>query len=101
VITMLPIVAPRAVLTVSELKKGMSSARSDDTKSLKGSILDWIVPRGQSVQPPLACNIKANRGFHHEYTGRLLCPAGIDWSDSEYNVHFCTRDRLALIHITS
>jgi hypothetical protein len=98
---MLPIVAPRAVLTVSELKKGMSGARSDDTKSLKGSILDWIVPRGQSVQPPLARNIKTDRGFHHEHTGRLLCPVGIDWSDSEYNVYFRMRDRLALIHITS
>jgi hypothetical protein len=25
-----------------------------------------------------------NRGFHHERTGALLCPAGMDWSDPEY-----------------
>jgi hypothetical protein len=66
-----------------QIQKGVSSARSDDTKSLKGPILDWIVPAGQSLQPPLARNIKMDRGFHHERTGALLCPAGMDWSDPE------------------
>ncbi|THH10998.1 hypothetical protein EW146_g8186 [Bondarzewia mesenterica] len=41
------------------LQKGASCARSDDTKGLKGAIIDWIMPRGQSLNPPLACNIKA------------------------------------------
>lgn len=59
----------------------MSSARSDDTKGLKGSILEWITPKGQSLNPPLARNVKMDRGFHHERTGALLCPAGLDWSD--------------------
>ena len=27
-----------------KIQKGVSSARSDDTKSLKGAILDWIMP---------------------------------------------------------
>jgi hypothetical protein len=36
----------------------VSSARSDDTKSLKGPVLDWIVPPGQSLTPPLARNVK-------------------------------------------
>lgn len=66
-----------------QIQKGVSSARSDDTKSLKGPILDWIVPAGQSLQPPLARNVKMDRGFHHERTGALLCPAGMDWSDPE------------------
>lgn len=88
-------------LTISKIQKGMSSARSDDTKSLKGPVLDWIVPRGQSLQPPLARNIKTDRGFYHEHTGRLLCPAGMDWSDSEYTVHLCGHDHLALIRVTS
>jgi len=25
-----------------------------------------------------------NRGFHHNATGVLLCPAGVDWSNPEY-----------------
>jgi hypothetical protein len=66
-----------------QIQKGASSARSDDTKSLKGAILDWITPRGQSLNPPLARNIKSDRGFHHERTGALLCPAGFDWSEVE------------------
>ena len=69
---------------LSQIQRGVSSARSDDTKSLKGPILDWIVPVGESLNPPLARNIKLDRGFHHERTGALLCPAGMDWSDLEY-----------------
>ena len=36
-----------------EIQKGASSARSDDTKSLKSAIVDWITPRGQSLNPPI------------------------------------------------
>jgi hypothetical protein len=66
-----------------QLQKGASSARSDDTKSLKGPILDWITPRGQALNPPLARNVKLDRGFHHERTGALLCPTGFDWENTE------------------
>ena len=52
-------------------------------KSLKGAVLDWIVPIGQSLTPPLAHNVKMDRGFHHECTGFLLCPAVMNWSDQE------------------
>lgn len=72
------------VAHIAELiQKGASGARSDDTKSLKGAILDWITPRGQQLNPPLARNIKTDRGFHHERTGALLCPADLDWSNIE------------------
>ncbi|KAI0055207.1 hypothetical protein BV25DRAFT_1873190 [Artomyces pyxidatus] len=72
------------VAIISELlQKGASAARSDDTKGLKGPILDWITPLGQSLDPPLGRNVKVNRGFHHDTTGALLCPAGLDWSDPE------------------
>ena len=59
----------------------MSGARGDDTKSLKGIVLDWITPRGQSLVPPLARSVKVNCGFNHEQMGALLCPAGLDWSN--------------------
>jgi hypothetical protein len=67
----------------AQIQKGSSSARADDTKSLKGAILDWITPRGQPLSPPLARNVKTDRGFHHERTGALLCPAGLDWANTE------------------
>ncbi|KAJ3549152.1 hypothetical protein NMY22_g988 [Coprinellus aureogranulatus] len=63
----------------SMLQKGAASARSDDTKSLKGVILDWIGP----LDPPLSRNVKHNRGFHHDRTGFLLCPSELDWTDPE------------------
>jgi hypothetical protein len=72
------------LLMLFQIHKGASSARSDDTKSLKGAVLDWITPRGQSLNPPLARNVKSDRGFHHERTGALLCPADLDWSNNEY-----------------
>ncbi|KAG1748795.1 hypothetical protein EDD22DRAFT_981865 [Suillus occidentalis] len=56
-----------------DLGKGASGAR----------VLEWLVPRGQVVIPPLSRNIKSDRGFNHEVTGALLCPAGVDWSNAE------------------
>lgn len=67
-----------------QIQKGVSSGRSDDTKGMKGPVLDWITPRDIALQPPLSRNIKTNRGFHHPITGALLCPAGVDWNDSQY-----------------
>ena len=69
--------------TAIQIQKGVSSARSDDTKSLKSAIIDWITPKGQPLDPPLARNVKTDRGFHHDRTGFLLCPAGLDWSNDE------------------
>jgi hypothetical protein len=61
----------------------MSGARADDTKSLKGAVIEWITPKGQSLNPPLFQNIKVDCGFHHERTGALLCPVDLDWSSQE------------------
>ena len=67
-----------------KLQKGLSTTRANDTKGLKGVILDWITPPGQSLMPPIACNIKIDCGFNHEWMGSLLCPAGLNWSDPEW-----------------
>ena len=48
----LTVYSPASYLTESQIKKGAASARADDTKSLKGAILDWITPRGQPLNPP-------------------------------------------------
>ncbi|KAG1759765.1 hypothetical protein EDD22DRAFT_980929 [Suillus occidentalis] len=72
------------ILHVGELiGKGASGARGDDTKSLKPAILDWLSQKGAAIQPPLHRNSKIDRGFNHELTGSLLCPAGLDWHDAE------------------
>jgi hypothetical protein len=73
---------------IPQIKKGASSARSDDTKSLKGAVLDWITPRGQPLNPPLSRSVKVDRGFHHERTGALLCPVDLDWSNHEFVATF-------------
>ncbi|KAH6916506.1 hypothetical protein BKA70DRAFT_1368536 [Coprinopsis sp. MPI-PUGE-AT-0042] len=77
------------VFHVAELiQKGSSTARADDTKGLKGVIIDWITPRGHNLEPPLMRNVKTDRGFYHDRTGELLCPVGLDWKDK------ATRDGL-------
>lgn len=66
-----------------QIQKGANGARTDDTKGMKSAIIDWITPKGQSLNPHILCNVKSGRGFHHEHTGALLCPAGLDWNHSE------------------
>jgi hypothetical protein len=67
-----------------QIQKGVSGARSDDTKSLKSVIIDWITPPDQPMNPPLPRNVKTTRGFNHDRTGFLLCPVGLDWTDIEW-----------------
>ncbi|KZP02582.1 hypothetical protein FIBSPDRAFT_915479 [Athelia psychrophila] len=63
--------------------KGVNTARADDTKGLKSAIVDWITPKDAPLNPPLARNIKSDRGYHHERTGQLLCPAAWNWADEK------------------
>ncbi|KAH6909500.1 hypothetical protein BKA70DRAFT_1102424 [Coprinopsis sp. MPI-PUGE-AT-0042] len=65
------------------ITKGASSARSDDTKSLKSVIIDWITPPHGALIPPLQRNIKTDRGFYHPRTGEFLCPVNLDWNDAK------------------
>ncbi|KAH6897576.1 hypothetical protein BKA70DRAFT_1116126 [Coprinopsis sp. MPI-PUGE-AT-0042] len=65
------------------ISRGASNARSDDTRSLKSAIVDWITPVGGALFPPLQRNIKTDRGFHHPKTGELLCPVTMDWQCQE------------------
>lgn len=66
-----------------KITKGISSARSDDTKSLKSAVVDWITPPNQILAPPIQRNVKTDRGFHHVRTGELLCPVNLDWNDEK------------------
>lgn len=51
---------------------------------MKSAIIDWITPRGESLVPAIARNVKCERGYNHDRTGGLLCPADLDWSKDEY-----------------
>ena len=51
---------------------------------MKGAVIDWITPKGQSLNPHILRNAKAGCGFNHECTGTLLCPTGLDWAHPEY-----------------
>lgn len=66
---------------ISQLQKGVSTARADDTKGLKGAVLDWIAVKGQKSE--LSRHVKSDRGFHNDRTGQLLCPAAWDWKDEK------------------
>ena len=74
------------VLILWQIQKGSTSVGANDAKSLKGAILDWITPQGQHLNPPLTCNIKADYRFHHKCTRALLCPAGLNWTSTEYGL---------------
>ncbi|KZP29412.1 hypothetical protein FIBSPDRAFT_908305 [Athelia psychrophila] len=63
------------------LQKGVSAARADDTKGLKGAVVDWIAVKGQKSD--LSRHVKSDRGFHNDRTGELLCPAAWDWKDDK------------------
>ena len=69
---------------LQQIQKGVNGARADDTKGVKGTIIDWITPKGQSLVPHIPRNEKSGRGFNHERTGALLCPAGLDWNNIKY-----------------
>lgn len=87
-------------LSLLKIQKGVSSSRLDDTKCLKGTILDWIVPQGQSLDPLLSHNIKADCGFCHEHTGALLCPVGMDWTNLECVIIFSCVVHAKLVYRT-
>jgi hypothetical protein len=66
-----------------QIQKGANASRADDTKGLKGVIIDWITPAEGSLEPQLNRKYKFDRGFNHAVMGALLCPAGVDWNRSE------------------
>ena len=74
-----------------QIQKGACGAKADDMKGMKGAIVDWITPKGQSLNPHIPRNVKVGRGFNHERTGALLCPAGLDWNNVEYVLLFILR----------
>ena len=46
-----------------QLQKGVNGTCADDTKGMKGAIIDWITPKGQILNPHIPHNVKCGRGF--------------------------------------
>jgi len=95
----------RSLSQSSGIQKGISSARSDNTKSLKGVVLDWILLRDKATSsdmPPdmpstpkpthLLQNVKTNQGFYHPVTGALLCPADFNYKDAAWVLYIWSFD---------
>ena len=72
-----------AASSIPQIQWGTNSARADNTKGMKCTIIDWITPKGQTLNPHIPHNAKSTQGFNHECTGALLCPAGYNWSNME------------------
>ncbi|KAG6904243.1 hypothetical protein DXG01_009698 [Tephrocybe rancida] len=70
-------------LVADLIHKGASSARAEDTKSLKPAIIDLITPPGGSISPPLHRRQKIGQGYNHYVTGEFLCPAGLNWANDK------------------
>ena len=73
----------RTLTSRSQVQKGVNASCADDTKGMKGAIIEWITLPDHELVPRLSQRHKFDRGFQHETTGALLCPAGVDWTDSE------------------
>ncbi|KJA13711.1 hypothetical protein HYPSUDRAFT_208140 [Hypholoma sublateritium FD-334 SS-4] len=79
--------------SVPGLEERLMSAESEDEIHAFAALLqkvDWLTPPGEPLIPPIPRNVKTGRGFHHEITGGLLCPAGVDWSNQEIKEKLAT-----------
>ena len=66
-----------------QLKCGQDGARADDTHLMKTSIINMLrrLDPDAATASDLDLTEKVNRGFNHPFTGRLLCPATLDWTN--------------------
>ncbi|KAI0370819.1 hypothetical protein BV20DRAFT_1071766 [Pilatotrama ljubarskyi] len=75
----------------SQLQLGASGAKSDDTRSLRGSVIDWLKVDFPADTVNLNRDTKVGRGFRNEVTGRLLCPVMLDWNDESVRTELLNR----------
>ncbi|KAI0349323.1 hypothetical protein OH77DRAFT_1465554 [Trametes cingulata] len=73
------------------LQIGVSGAKSDDTRSLRGAVIDWLKLDFPADTVDLNSDTKVSRGFRNEVTGRLLCPVMLDWKDENVRTQSVNR----------
>ncbi|KAI0038330.1 hypothetical protein FA95DRAFT_1613469 [Auriscalpium vulgare] len=69
------------------IEKGRSRTRSSLVHTIKTAICDWHEFSDDGFR-----KIKAKRGFNCEESGRLLCPATLDWNDPAVKAGLRDRD---------
>ncbi|KAH7920737.1 hypothetical protein BV22DRAFT_1107538 [Leucogyrophana mollusca] len=75
-----------------QLRKGADGARADDTANLKPAIITWLTTSFHPLTPPLRPTSKDGRGFAHDVTGKLLCPAEYQWTLDSVKTKIRDRD---------
>ncbi|KAI6154852.1 hypothetical protein BKA82DRAFT_3967788 [Pisolithus tinctorius] len=65
---------------ILQLNSGADGARGDDACTLKPIVAMWLMEQRPTLDPVIDSHSKSMRGFHHEVTGRLLCPVDYDWN---------------------
>ncbi|KAH9854398.1 hypothetical protein C2E23DRAFT_726445 [Lenzites betulinus] len=63
------------------LLSGSNAARSDDTRSIKIAIVEWLSSELAAAGVVLHPKDKTQRGFGNPVTGRLLCPIELNYDD--------------------
>ncbi|KAI0311282.1 hypothetical protein OF83DRAFT_1069090 [Amylostereum chailletii] len=71
----------KSVLELEYAANQARAARSEDGMGIREAIVNWLTPPGVALIPPIPPYSKIERGFNHPITGRLLCPAVLDWDD--------------------
>ncbi|KAF8655184.1 hypothetical protein AX16_003216 [Volvariella volvacea WC 439] len=60
----------------SLVNRGRGQARSEDVNSIKQNMHGWL-----KFDPPIDPKDRRSMGFNNPTSGRLLCPASMDWND--------------------
>lgn len=80
--------ATTASTNVRQIQEGLGGARSDDTSTLKGTVIEYLIPPApppaSGSEPPTEppqltphlspTGSKAGRGWMHPRTAELMCP---------------------------
>ncbi|KAG1734857.1 hypothetical protein EDD22DRAFT_852434 [Suillus occidentalis] len=66
---------------IKKLKRGMDSARGDDTGTLKDLVATWVNVEYSPI-PLIMPGDKHHRGFVNNACGKLLCPVEWHWEDA-------------------
>ena len=68
----------------TSIQKGANASCANDTKGMKGAVINWITPSDHDLAPSLHHKHRFDRGVQHEATGALLCPARVNWSSTQW-----------------
>ncbi|KAH7908634.1 hypothetical protein BJ138DRAFT_1012408 [Hygrophoropsis aurantiaca] len=80
-----------------QLRKGADGARGDDTANLKAAVVTWANELFHPIAPPLNPGTKEDRGFVHDITGKLICPAEYNWALESVKEKIRDRDPAFLV----